>query len=108
MPLVVAGFLVYAMAGPWLPAPGPTGLRPGTHRGPHVHDREGIFGSHRRHSTFIILFTIYGAVLEYSGAGKFFIDFSFAAMGRKPTAAGRTITLASFSWRPSAAGWPPP
>ena len=30
-------------------------------------------------STFIILFTIYGAMLEFSGAGKFFIDFSFAA-----------------------------
>jgi TRAP-type uncharacterized transport system fused permease subunit len=47
-------------------------------------------------STFIILFTIYGAVLEYSGAGKFFIDFSFAAAGWKPTGAGRTVVLASF------------
>ena len=58
---------------------------------------EGIFGIPIDVSaTFIILFTIYGAVLEYSGAGKFFIDFSFAAMGKKPTAAGRTVTLASF------------
>ncbi len=98
MPLVVAGFLVYAMAGPWLPAPW-------THRGydlerivGHMYmTLEGIFGVPIDvSSTFIILFTIYGAFLEYSGAGKFFIDFSFAAMGRKPTAAGRTITLASF------------
>jgi len=58
---------------------------------------EGIFGVPIDVSaTFIILFTIYGAILEYSGAGKFFIDFSFAAMGGKPTSAGRTITLASF------------
>jgi TRAP transporter 4TM/12TM fusion protein len=47
-------------------------------------------------STLIILFTIYGAFLQYSGAGKFFIDFSFSAMGGKPTGAGRTVTLASF------------
>lgn len=58
---------------------------------------EGIFGVPIDvSSTFIILFTIYGAVLDYSGAGKFFVDFSFAAMGRKPTGAGRTVTLASF------------
>jgi TRAP transporter 4TM/12TM fusion protein len=47
-------------------------------------------------STLIILFTIYGAFLQFSGAGKFFIDFSFAAMGGKPTGAGKTVTLASF------------
>jgi TRAP transporter 4TM/12TM fusion protein len=98
MPGVVIGFLVYAFIGPWLP-------NPWTHRGYDV-DRvvghmymtlEGIFGVPIDvSSTFIILFTIYGAFLEFSGAGKFFIDFSFAAMGGKPTGAGRTVTLASF------------
>ena len=34
-------------------------------------------------ATYIILFTIYGAVLEYSGAGEFFIDFCFAAFGAR-------------------------
>ena len=34
-------------------------------------------------STLIILFTIYGAFLQHSGAGKFFIDFSMALMGNK-------------------------
>jgi TRAP-type uncharacterized transport system fused permease subunit len=58
---------------------------------------EGIFGVPIDvSSTFIILFTIYGAFLEFSGAGKFFIDFSLCAMGGKPTGAGRTVTLASF------------
>jgi TRAP transporter 4TM/12TM fusion protein len=58
---------------------------------------EGIFGTPIDvSSTFIILFTIYGAFLDFSGAGKFFIDFSFAAMGGKPSGAGRTVTLASF------------
>src|SRR5512136_1758537 len=98
MPAVVLAFIVYAFTGPDLP-------KPWTHRGYDI-DRivghmymtlEGIFGVPIEvSSTFIILFTIYGAFLEFSGAGKFFIDFSFAAMGGKPTGAGRTVTLASF------------
>jgi TRAP transporter 4TM/12TM fusion protein len=98
MPIVVTGFLIYAYLGPWLPAPW-------THRGydlerivGHMYmTLEGIFGVPIDvSSTFIILFTIYGAVLDHSGAGKFFIDFSFAMMGGKPSAAGRTVTMASF------------
>ncbi len=98
LPTVVGSFLVYAFIGPWLPSPW-------THRGYGL-DRlvghmymtlEGIFGVPIEvSSTYIILFTIYGAFLEYSGAGKFFIDFSLCAMGGKPTGAGRTVTLASF------------
>jgi len=98
LPLVAGSFLIYAYVGPWLPPPW-------THRGYGL-DRlvghmymtlEGIFGVPIDvSSTFIILFTIYGAFLEFSGAGKFFIDFSLTAMGGKPTTAGRTVTLASF------------
>ena len=47
-------------------------------------------------ATFIILFTIYGAVLDYTGAGKFYVDLAFAMTGRKPTGAARTVTVASF------------
>jgi TRAP transporter 4TM/12TM fusion protein len=95
---VVVFFLVYAMVGPTLPSPW-------THKGydlsrliGHLYmTLEGIFGVPIDVSaTFIILFTIYGAFLELSGAGKFFVDFSFAAMGGKPTGAGRTVILASF------------
>ena len=98
MPLVVVCFIAYAMLGPWLPAPW-------THRGYDLErlvghmfmTLEGIFGTAVDVSaTLIILFTIYGALLQYSGAGKFYIDFSFAAMGNKPAGAGRTIVLASF------------
>ena len=98
LPVVAGSFLIYAYVGPLLPSPW-------THRGYGV-DRlvghmymtlEGIFGVPIDvSSTFIILFTIYGAFLEFSGAGKFFIDFSLTAMGGKPTGAGRTVTLASF------------
>jgi len=98
MPAIVIAFLVYAMVGQELP-------KPWTHRGydigrivGHMYmTLEGIFGVPIDvSSTFIILFTIYGAFLEFSGAGKFFIDFSLAAMGGKPSSAGRTVTLASF------------
>jgi len=98
MPSIVIAFIIYAFVGPQLP-------NPWTHRGYDI-DRivghmymtlEGIFGVPIDvSSTFIILFTLWGAFLEFSGAGKFFIDFSFAAMGGKATGAGRTVTLASF------------
>jgi TRAP transporter 4TM/12TM fusion protein len=58
---------------------------------------EGIFGSPVDVSaTLIILFTIYGAFLSNSGAGKFFIDFSLGLMGNKANSAGRTVVLSSF------------
>ncbi|MCW2536886.1 MAG: C4-dicarboxylate transporter permease [Modestobacter sp.] len=58
---------------------------------------EGIFGVPLDvAATYIILFTIYGAVLEYSGAGQFFLDISFAAFRRSRSAPGRTVTLAGF------------
>ena len=44
---------------------------------------EGIFGVPLDvAATYIVLFTIYGAVLEHTGAGTFFIDWALAAIGR--------------------------
>jgi TRAP transporter 4TM/12TM fusion protein len=95
---VVASFIAYAFVGPYLPSPW-------THRGYDVErlvgqlymTLEGIFGTPIDVSaTFIILFTIYGAVLAQSGAGEFFIDFSLAVTGGSRAAAGRAIVLASF------------
>jgi TRAP transporter 4TM/12TM fusion protein len=98
MPAVAILFIIYAMAGPYLPPPW-------THRGytltrlvGHLFiTLEGIFGvAVDVSSTLIIMFTIYGAFLQHSGAGKFFIDFSMALMGGKPNSAGRTVVLSSF------------
>ena len=98
MPIIILGFITYAFVGPWLPPPW-------THRGydvgrivGHMYmTLEGIFGTAVDVSaTLIILFTIYGAFLQFSGAGKFFLDFSFALLGGKPTSAGRATVLASF------------
>src|SRR6202163_68104 len=98
MPVVGLLFIAYAMAGPYLPPPW-------THRGYDLSrlvghlfiTLEGIFGTAVDvSSTLIIMFTIYGAFLQHSGAGKFFIDFSMSLMGGKPNSAGRTVVLASF------------
>ena len=98
MPFVVVLFILYALSGPYLP-------EPWTHRGYDVArlvghmtmTLEGVFGvAIDVSSTLIILFTIYGAFLQFSNAGKFFIDFAFAAMGGKPSSAGRAVVLGSF------------
>ena len=98
MPGVSIAFLLYALFGNHLP-------HPWTHRGYAVEDLvahlymtlEGIFGTTVDvASSLIILFTVFGAVLQQSGAGRFFIDFSFAAMGGRRNSAGRAVVLSSF------------
>jgi TRAP transporter 4TM/12TM fusion protein len=95
---VVVLFILYGLYGHHLPDPW-------RHRGydaarmvGHLYmSLEGIFGSAVDVSaTLIILFTIYGAVLNATGAGKFFIDFSFSVMGGRKSGAGPTVVLASF------------
>ncbi|WP_240033082.1 TRAP transporter permease [Micromonospora globbae] len=47
-------------------------------------------------ASYIVLFTIYGAVLDHSGAGRFFVELSTAAFRRSRTAAGRTAVASGF------------
>lgn len=47
-------------------------------------------------ASYIVLFTIYGAVLEATGASRFFIDISFAAFRSSNSAPGRTVALSGF------------
>jgi TRAP transporter 4TM/12TM fusion protein len=98
MPVLGVLFIAYAFWGPYLPPPW-------THRGYDAErivghlfmTLEGIFGTAVDvSSSLIVLFTIFGAVLQASGAGKFFIDFSFRAMGGQANSAGRAIVLSSF------------
>ncbi len=98
MPLVCVLFIAYAMVGPQLPAPWThKGYDIGRLVGTMYMTLEGIFGSPVDvSSSLIILFTIYGALLQYSNAGQFFIDFSLAAFGGKAAGAGRAVTAASF------------
>src|SRR5258708_4747500 len=98
MPLVVVSFVLYALFGEQLPGSwAHRSYEVGRLVGHLYMTLEGIFGvAVDVSSSLIILFTIYGAFLQFSGAGKFFIDFSFSAMGGKSTSAGRTVVLASF------------
>ncbi len=96
--LLVVAFLAYAFVGPYLP-------EPWTHRGYDLVrvvgqlyiTLEGIFGVPLEVSaTFIILFTIYGATLEASGAGRFFVDLALSVTKGRRTAPGQATTIASF------------
>jgi TRAP transporter 4TM/12TM fusion protein len=108
LPISAAVFLAYAVAGPWLASIGLTGL---AHRGyelPRLVGNlymtlEGIYGVPLDVAvTYIVLFSLYGAVLERSGAGQFFLDFAMnlASGASGPSgaakAAGRSVTLAGF------------
>ena len=104
LPVTAALFILYAYLGPLLDLVGLSAL---AHRGYHL-DRlvgtlymtlDGLFGVPLDvAATYIILFSLFGAVLEHSGAGRFFIDWSLAAMGRSRSAAapGRSVAVAGF------------
>jgi TRAP transporter 4TM/12TM fusion protein len=104
LPFTAALFVLYAYLGPLFDL---VGLSAIAHRGYYA-DRlvgtlymtlDGIFGVPLEvAATYVVLFSVYGAVLEHSGAGKFFIDWSLAAMGRSRSAAapGRSVTIAGF------------
>jgi TRAP transporter 4TM/12TM fusion protein len=121
LPAIALLFLAYAWFGPQMPEPfDHRGFSLNRIIGQNFLTLEGIFSTPMDvAATFIVLFTIYGAVLERGGAGKFFIDWAFALFGRKPSpsAPGRavvgsgfllgtvsgsgvatTVTLASIAW----------
>ena len=104
LPVTAIAFLLYGYYGPYLEM---IGLDLFAHRGYGVArlvgtlymTLEGIFGVPIGvASTFIILFTIFGAVLAHSGAGQFFIQWTMSAFGRSHSGAGpgRTVTLCGF------------
>lgn len=104
LPITALAFLAYGYYGPLLDR---VGLDLVAHRGYSVArlvgtlymTLEGIFGVPLDvTATYIILFTIYGAVLEYSGAGRFFVDWTMAAIGRSGDGAGpgRTVTVSGY------------
>ncbi len=97
MVCVVLFFIAYAFAGPYLP-----GLL--AHRGltinqfvSHVYyTTEGIFGIPLGvSSTFIFLFILFGAYLEGTGLGKFFIDLANAIAGWASGGPAKVAVLSS-------------
>ncbi|GLZ33263.1 C4-dicarboxylate ABC transporter permease [Lentzea sp. NBRC 105346] len=100
LPIVCVAFVLYAYYGGYLP-PGWTIAHSGIDFSQIIkgfyNDASGFYGIPLDvAATYIVLFTIYGAVLNASGAGKFFVDISFAAFRRSHTAPGRTAATAGF------------
>lgn len=100
LPFVAILFLLYAWFGTAIPEPfDHRGFSLNRIVGQNFLTLEGIFSTPLDvAATFIILFTIYGAVLERGGAGRFFIDWSFALFGRRasPSAPGRAVVASGF------------
>ena len=104
LPLTAAAFVAYAYLGPLfdlvgLPAIAHRGYYPDRLIGTLYMTLDGLFGVPLEvAATYIILFSIYGAVLEKSGAGTFFLDFamSLSRHGQPAKSAGRSVTLAGF------------
>ena len=104
LPVTAVGFLLYGYYGPLLELVGlelfaHRGYDPARLIGTLYMTLEGIFGVPLNvAATFIVLFTIFGAILAHSGAGQFFITWTMAAFGRSNSGAGpgRTVTLSGF------------
>jgi TRAP transporter 4TM/12TM fusion protein len=97
LPVVAASFVLYALAGPWLP-----GIL--HHRGLSLEilldqtyfTSEGIFGIPLGVAgSYVILFIIFGAFLEKSGAGQFFMNFANAIAGGARGGPGKVAVVSS-------------
>ncbi|HSH49023.1 MAG TPA: TRAP transporter permease [Halomonas sp.] len=98
--------ILYAFAGPRGELPWLGQFLPGVleHRGYNI-DRvvgqlylgqEGIFGLPMGvAATYIFIFVLFGAFLEITGAGKFFIDLAYAATGRQRGGPAKAAVIAS-------------
>jgi TRAP transporter 4TM/12TM fusion protein len=106
MTIIGGAFIAYAFAGNRGELPFLADWLPGilNHRGYSL-DRlasqltlgaEGIFGLPLGvAATFIFVFVLFGAFLEVTGAGKFFIDLAYAATGRQRGGPAKAAVIAS-------------
>ncbi|MGC1209818.1 MAG: TRAP transporter fused permease subunit, partial [Micromonospora sp.] len=100
LPAVCLLFLAYGYYGGLLPQSWPVahaGLDFGQLVDAFYNSDSGFYGTPLDvAASYIVLFTIYGAVLDFSGAGRFFVELSAAAFRRSRTAAGRTAVASGF------------
>ncbi|HET6530979.1 MAG TPA: TRAP transporter fused permease subunit [Actinoplanes sp.] len=100
LPIVCLAFLAYAYYGGLLPQNWPVahvGLDFAQIVDALYNSGSGFYGTPLDvAATYIVLFTIYGAVLDLSGASRFFVDLSVAAFRKSRSAAGRTAVAAGF------------
>ena len=97
LPIVALCFIVYGLAGPWLPgALAHRGLTLDITIDQTYFTTEGIFGVPLGvAATYVILFIIFGAFLEKSGAGQFFMNFANAIAGGARGGPGKVSVVSS-------------
>ena len=97
MVTVVLAFIAYAFLGPYMPGVlAHRGLTPEQLIGHLYFTTEGIFGIPLGvSSTFIFLFILFGAYLESTGLGKFFIDLANALAGWASGGPAKVAVLSS-------------
>jgi TRAP transporter 4TM/12TM fusion protein len=97
LPVLALCFIAYGLVGPWLPGP----LR---HKGltyeilidQTAFTSEGIFGIPLGvAASYVILFIIFGAFLERSGAGQFFMHLANAVAGAQRGGPGKVAVVSS-------------
>jgi TRAP transporter 4TM/12TM fusion protein len=97
LPILSLLFLLYGVVGPWMPGP----LR---HKGltyeilidQTVFTTEGLFGIPLGvAASYVILFIIFGAFLEKSGAGQFFMNLANGLAGSQRGGPGKVAVVSS-------------
>ena len=97
LPVLGVLFIAYALGGPWLPGP----LR---HKGltyeilidQTIFTSEGLFGIPLGvAASYVILFIIFGAFLEKSGAGQFFMSLANGLAGAQRGGPGKVAVVSS-------------
>ena len=97
MPLLAILFILYALYGRYLPQSiGHRGYTLKRVMSVLYMELSGIYGQVAGISaTYIFLFVLFGAFLENSGAGKFFINLSTALVGKSRGGSAKVTTVAS-------------
>jgi TRAP transporter 4TM/12TM fusion protein len=97
LPLLALGFIVYALVGKWLPGPlYHKGLTYEILIDQTFFTSEGLFGIPLGvAASYVILFIIFGAFLEKSGAGQFFMNFANALAGAQRGGPGKVAVVSS-------------
>ncbi len=95
--IVVACFLLYAYFGNYIPGDfGHRGFKIPRIVGHLFYNTEGVIGTPLGvASTFIVLFIIFGAFLEKTGVGKFFIDVANSIAGKSTGGPAKVAVIAS-------------
>jgi len=95
--LIAVVFIAYAYWGPWLPGL----LRHGGYGTGRLMSQlylgqEGIYGIPLGvAATFVFIFILFGALLEVTGAGQFFMDLAYALTGKQSGGPAKAAVVAS-------------